>query len=114
MKKVSVFAGIVLIIAFMGGCVMNSNVVIDSSPQGAEVRIDNQIVGETPVTTTLSNAIWENPQVRLSVDGYRDMYGGLRKEIKGVNLVVGIFLWFPSLLWCYGPDEYQWFDLYGE
>ena len=98
----------------MTGCVMNSTVTIDSEPQGAEVRLDNRVVGTTPVTVRLSNALWENPVVRIRADGYRDIYGGLQMEIKGPNLIVGFLLFWPALLWSYGPDQYQYFDLIEE
>ncbi len=31
----------------------------------------------------------------------------LDKEVKMVNLVCGILLWWPSLLWVYGPEPVQ-------
>jgi len=93
---------------------MNSTVTINSDPPGAEVRLDNQKAGITPVALRLSNALWENPIVRIRADGYREIYGTLQREVKGVNLVVGLLLCWPSLLWCYGPDEYQHFDLIEE
>ena len=84
MKRI---AGVlVVLVVLMGGCVMSSTAVIDSNPQDAELRMDNRVVGTTPMTMKLSNPIWEDPQVQLRAEGYRDMYGGLRKEIKGVNL----------------------------
>ncbi len=98
----------------MTGCVMNSTVTINSEPRGAEVRLDNRVVGATPVTVRLSNALWENPIVRIRADGYRDIYGGLQMEIKGSNLIVGFLLFWPALLWSYGPDQYQCFDLIEE
>ena len=112
-----ILIGVLLVIftvAVTTGCVTHTNVTIDSEPQGAEVRLDNRKVGETPVTLQLSNALWEDPVVHLQADGYRDMYGSLDKEIKGVNLAVGFFLFPPSLLWCYGPDQYQHYDMIEE
>ena len=32
-------------------------------------------------------------------------------EVKTGNLIVGLLLFWPSLLWCYGPQEYQYHDL---
>ena len=82
--------------------------------QVVDLRLDNRNVGETPLTLRLSNALWEDPVVHIRAEGYKDLYGSLDKEIKGVNLAVGIFLFPPSLLWCYGPDQYQHFDMIEE
>ena len=42
------------------------------------------------------------------------MRGEVRKELKGVNLIFGLILWWPSLLWVWGPSAYQYFDLIEE
>lgn len=96
------------------GCVTSTTVTLDSAPQGAEVRLDNQVVGTTPTTVRLSNAVWEDPVLNIRADGYRDMYGSLQKEVKAGNLIVGLLLFWPSLLWCFGPQEYQYYDLIEE
>ena len=43
--------------------------------KGAEVHLDYQKVGETPLTLELSNAIWEEYGIRLRAEGYREVYG---------------------------------------
>ena len=45
--------------------------------------------------------------IPIKKDGYRDLYTELNKEVKGVNLVCGLLLWLPSLLWVYGPKKNQ-------
>ena len=107
-------ATLAVVVVLLSGCVMNTNVVIDSNPQGASVYVDHRLVGETPVTTRQSNAVWEDPGILLVMDGHRDVYGSLKKEIQATNLVVGLLLWAPSLLWAYGPEQYQYFDLIKE
>ena len=98
-------------IVLFTSCVTRTIVVIDSNVEGAEVHLDYQKIGETPLTIELSNAIWEEYRIRLRADGYRELYGSLRKEIKTLNLISGILLIWPALLWVYGPEPYQYFDM---
>lgn len=60
---------------------------------------------------SLSNAIWEDPDIILRKEGYKDVRSVLRKEVKPVNLVCGLLFWWPSLLWYYGPKANQNFFL---
>ena len=105
---------LLLLGGLLSGCVMSTTVTIDSDPRGAEVYVDNRKIGQTPVTTRMSNGIWEDPSIRLEKEGYSAVYGSLNKDIKPVNLVVGLVLWWPSLLWVYGPESYQHFYLPAE
>ena len=107
-KKIglSVIAGIMLIV-FCTGCVTSTRVRINSDVEGAEVYIDGQKVGTTPTEIALSNAVWEDPDVVLKKDGYKDLHTNVNKEVKPVNLVCGLLLWWPSLLWVYGPKQNQ-------
>ena len=100
-----------LIVVFLSSCVTSTNVMFRTDKDGATVKIDGQVVGTTPVRVGLSNAVWEDPDILVQQTGYKDYYGKLRKEIKPVNLIFGLLLWFPSLLWCYGPDSDQYIAL---
>ena len=95
----------------LSGCVMTSSVTFDSDPQGADVYVDHRLLGRTPVTISMSNAIWESATVMYRMDGYREARIPVDKEVKATNLVVGLILWWPSLLWVYGPSEYQYVTL---
>ena len=104
------FTGLLVAISICAvctSCVTSTRVRISSDIEGAEVYIDGEKVGTTPTQVKLSNAVWSSPDVILKKDGYKDLYTELKKEVKAVNLVFGILLWTPSLLWCYGPKQNQ-------
>ena len=96
-----------MLIVFCTGCVTSTRVRINSDVEGAEVYIDGQKIGTTPTEIALSNAIWEDPDVVLKKEGYKDLHTNVKKEVKAVNLVSGLLLWLPSLLWVYGPKSNQ-------
>ena len=102
----SVIAGLMLIV-FCTGCVTSTRVHINSDVEGSEVYIDGEKVGTTPTEIALSNAIWEDPDVVLKKDGYKDLHTNVKKEVKTVNLISGLLIWSPSLLWVYGPKANQ-------
>ncbi len=110
MKTKKIVSGIIItlmIISLFSSCVTSTRVNINTDVDGATVYIDGQEVGTTPTQVSLSNAIWENPDVVIKKEGYKDLHTDLKKEVKGVNLVCGILIWYPSLLWCYGPKSNQ-------
>ncbi|MBN1242135.1 MAG: PEGA domain-containing protein [Spirochaetales bacterium] len=94
--------------AFMGCSTM---VRIETSVPGATVRMKGVVIGETPFQTKLTNAIWEEHSVVVEKDGYRTLRTDLDKEFKGGNLVVGAVLFWPLLLWSYGPESRQYLEL---
>lgn len=102
---------ILFLIILISGCVSSTLVTIDSNVDGAEVIIDGVPMGNTPIQAEFSNAVWEDPTILITKNGYFDSKQVFKKEVKSTNLVVGLILWWPSLLWCYGPSEYQYFDL---
>lgn len=95
------------LILLLSSCVSTTSVTFTTDEPGAEVFIDGSSIGETPVQAKLSNAIWENPDIVIREDGYHDNYYELEKELKGGNFVIGIILWWPSLLYSWGPDDIQ-------
>jgi hypothetical protein len=92
-------------------CAMTTIVTIDTEPPKANVYIDNRDVGETPVSIQMSNAFWEEPDILIRKEGYRDLRTLPNKEIKVINLISGLLLIWPSLLWVWGPEENQVFTL---
>lgn len=52
-KPVFVFILLVIGCATPGGCVLRS-LTVDSEPSGAMVYLDDELIGETPVTTTFT------------------------------------------------------------
>ncbi|MGP1455793.1 MAG: PEGA domain-containing protein [Treponema sp.] len=106
-QTVSFFLLLVMVIAMVSSCVTRTNVIFNTDVAGADVYVDGEHIGKTPVTKSLSNAVWEDPDILIKKDGYQDMYLGVKKEVKVVNLVCGLLLWWPSLLWVYGPTAHQ-------
>lgn len=94
------------------GCVSSTNVTFDSTnTENAEVYVDGELIGSTPATAKLSNAIWEDPTITIKKDGYKTLNTSLQKEVKTPNIVLGILLNWPAFLWCYGPKQNQNFIL---
>ena len=101
----------VLVVVIFVFCSCATVVQIDSEPRGAKVTLDGRYLGETPVETQLSNAVWESYVVEIEKDGYRPVYAELRKEIKLGPGIAGFFFMWPLWLWAYGPESYQSFTL---
>lgn len=51
------------LVMLLSGCVTQTMVRFATNEPGAEVYIDNELVGTTPHTEQLSNAVWEDPVV---------------------------------------------------
>jgi len=103
-----------LIIGMFSSCVTSTNVRFETDQPGALILVDGENIGTTPTKKKLSNAVWEDPDVIIKKEGFKDLHTGLDKEVKGVNLVFGIILWWPSLLWVYGPEKTQYYTLIPE
>jgi hypothetical protein len=100
-----------LMIAILGCTTMVS---IDSTPQGADVIINQQYVGKTPVTKKLSDFAAKTYNVILRKNGYEEVRAILEKEIKAAPIIASIPLFiipFP-LLWVYGPEKDHYYKLY--
>lgn len=113
MKKriVALFLMLVVVVITFPGCVTSTNVQFNADVEGADLYIDGERIGTTPMVHKMSNAVWEDPLIILKKDGYKELHAGIKKEIKAVNLICGLIIWWPSLLWVYGPKGYQYFDL---
>ncbi len=105
-KVLTVVLSVFLLLS-LTSCVTSTNVTFYADVEETEVYVDGQLIGTTPVTTKLSNAIWDDPTVTLKKDGYKTMTTGLQKEAKGVNIVLGLLVDWPAFLWCYGPKANQ-------
>jgi hypothetical protein len=101
---------IVLLLA--SGC--TALVRIEKNVPGATVKIDGRVVGKTPLELNLSDGIWEDFSVVIEKPGYSILRTRLHKEPKVGTFIAGMFLCWPLLLWTYGPEPYQNFELVGE
>ena len=107
MKKFFYMIVSVLIISVLSGCVSSTRVNFSSNVQDAEIYVDGVFVGNTPVTTKMSNAIWSDPDVVAKAPGCADTTVDVKKEFKVANGVIGLFLNMWAWLWCYGPKDNQ-------
>ena len=99
---------VVLIVSILTSCA--TTVHIDTNVP-ADININGQPVGKTPVQMELSDFILTNHDVVITADGYATYRGLLRKEFKVGAFVGGLFLTFIPWLWIYGPAPYQYFVL---
>lgn len=86
----------ILVLAF--GCA--SVTVINSSPEGAKVYIDEQPVGLTPFTYSDTKIIGSSTYIRLEKEGYLPFQTVMvrNEEVDAGAVIGGLFFW-PVWLW---------------
>jgi hypothetical protein len=107
-KMKRVIAASVVLILIMSSCA--TLVRIETDVPDAKVKLDGQTIGTTPVEKSLSDGIWENYDIVIEKDGYRTLRTRLNKEFKVGTFIGGLIIW-PLLLWVYGPEPIQFFEL---
>lgn len=105
-KSVCIF---ILVAIIINNCSTLST--FHTNPPNAKIYINNNPIGNSPVTYSLDNLIFNNYAVRIEKEGYNSYYTSLDKEIKVLPLLGGIFLFWPCLLWCYGPKSEYYYSL---
>ncbi len=105
------FIVLFIFVSVLSGCVTSTKVEFYSDVEDVELYIDGKPYGTMPVEVTISNGIWLEPDVILEKEGYKTIYDSVNKEIKGINLFAGLLIWWPSLLWSYGPEEDQYYHM---
>lgn len=96
---------LIALVVLMGCSTM---VAIHTLPEKAKITINDQPMGPNE---TLSNFDFNDYNVKISADGYKTLNTSLKKEVKVGALVLGLLLWWPELLWVYGPSANQSFEL---
>jgi hypothetical protein len=86
-------------------------VAIRTEPDGAKIKLNSQPLGVSPVETDMSNFDFQDYVVEISKSGYKTLTATLQKEFKVGAFVVGLLVWWPELLWAYGPKSVQTFEL---
>ena len=67
MKKILLLS---VVAALLSGCAFKEDVVINSMPEGADVFINNELMGQTPMTLDLNrDSVYE---IKLVKQGYKD------------------------------------------
>ena len=105
---------VIFLAFFLSGCVSNTSAIFKTNVDNVKVAVDGEGVGHTPTQATLGNALWDDPTVVLTKSGYKTNHVVIKKELKVINLVFGIILWWPSLLYVWGPAPVQYFEMIPE
>ena len=99
MKKLIIkFIALILSTSFLlSGCA--STTVFQTSPSGAKLYINDELVGNTPYTYSDTKIVVTTTIVRIKADGYEDFnYVLKRNEEANVGAIIGgIFVLFPFL-----------------
>jgi PEGA domain./Curli production assembly/transport component CsgG. len=95
--------------ALLSGCA--TIVKIDSNVEGAEVIFNGEHIGRTPVHKACSDFVFNSYDVIIEKEGYETYRGSLKKELKVFPLIISPVFSFVPLLWCYGPQPGQYFEL---
>jgi hypothetical protein len=90
------------------GC--STFVSIRTSPDNAKIRINGQVVGNGPIDGAFSNFDFTEYNIEISKPGYKTLNTSMQKEFKVGAFIIGLFLW-PELLFIYGPNSIQNFEL---
>lgn len=100
---------VILILAMLAGCATLTQ--INTEPLDAQVWINQEPVGKSPVVWKLSDFILNRYQVMIKKDGYETFTTVLRKEFKVGAFVGGVFTSGIMWLWVAGPKDYYFFEL---
>ena len=95
-----------MVFFFLIGCA--STTLIKSNPPGAKLRVDGQVVGETPHFYTDKAVAGTVKTVTLKKEGYKDFNGYIEREKLSVPaLIGGIFLLVPFVWILEYPSRYH-------
>ncbi len=112
MKSARLFMTRTLTLALILGTVLllsscSTSVQLSTEPPGADVEINGQAQGKTPLTLTMTDFDFTEYSVTFRKLGYQDKTVVLQKELKTGPFIGGFLIW-PIWLWCYGPmDAYN-------
>ena len=107
MKKKYVAVLFIVVVCFLSSCVSTTKVNFSTNVDPAELYIDGESKGKTPIVVRISNAIWDDSKVEIRKMGYKVVDVRMDKEFKCLNFVLGIVPWWPSMYYAFGPKEMQ-------
>lgn len=110
MKKILCI--IILISSFFISCT-TTDVKIKTVPkEGYETYYNDHYIGRTPCGVEASNLIFKSHYLKIKSGDNKVVYDGkMVDEFKWMNCCVFSWLYGVSLLWAYGPKEYQIIDI---
>ena len=114
MKKVMSLL-ILTVIVVLSGCatIFLGNIrtiPVSSSPDGAEVYINGQFKGKTPLTLTLNNTeavVWN---VKMKKTGYKDVTFTLNRNIRGGMVILDVIMGLVPVI--VDAATGSWYDIY--
>lgn len=109
-RKIVRFAAF-LLAAVLAGCTMTTKITIETDVPGAQVNLDGNIIGVTPIQNyKVKNRIGKEYPVLLTKEGYKPIHSRLKTEIKTAS-VVGAALILIPIIWVEGPQRLQYFTM---
>lgn len=103
-KTTKLFSVIFIITVLFSSCV--STTLIQSIPSGAQVYLNQQVVGVTPYTMRDTKVVWSTTNVELKKEGYQPFYTTIvRNEQAAIGPIIGGFFVYIPWLWAmkYNP-----------
>jgi hypothetical protein len=86
----------------LGAC--SRQILIDSEPRGALVRLNGQVRGTTPFRTSVDYTAFSRYEIVLEREGYRTATAKLPMELDAGSLICGTVCW-PFLLVVQRPSH---------
>lgn len=116
-KTFKTTAVLVAMVLFVTGCATlfsetSQMVKFESTPSGAEVYIDGNLVGKTPIEVNLEKQTFKNYQLRIQKDGYLTHQQRVAKGLNKTALfnLTGLSSWGTDALTgamiVFSPDNY--------
>ena len=110
MKK---FFSVIILISIVCLSCTSTDVKIKTVPkEGYETYYNEHYIGRTPCGVEASNFIFKSHHLMLKSADNKVVYDGkMEDEFKWINCCVFSWLYGVSLLWAYGPKEFQVIDV---
>ena len=81
---------LVAVLSLVAGCAESA--LIRSSPEGADVYVNNQLIGTTPVTFTVPRSeLADSYELKIEKDGYEPYVGTMPTRIAGGRATAAVF-----------------------
>ena len=108
MKKITKTSVLIISVSILlSSCA--STTLINSSPSGANLYINEEAVGVTPYSMTDTKIVGSCSSIRIEKEGYQDFYTTIcrTEEVDG-GAIVGDFFFWPAWLWAmkYKPSHF--------
>lgn len=114
-RTISIISILFVTTSLLSGCATvlsgtTQSVTFESDPSGAEVRIDDRLIGVTPTNVTLQKG--KTRTVSFSKEGYKTVEREIAQSFNGLAIVSTIF-WdlgttdaISGAMWYYNPDSF--------